>query len=121
MVFCIVQILKHRSRLCEQCITAMPLDAEAQAERKRRSLRWFHITSRPVFLLGWITLGVVSLFLPPVPGSCLLAVFSGIAVVSWVTSWRHRPLQSVCPWCYWRGGDDEQEVPTPVPTGVKEA
>lgn len=114
-------MLHHQARPCEQCIADMPLDAQAQVERKQLSLWLFHrLNSRPAFA-AWFVLVVASFLVPREWQPVLLTVFGLFNLANWLMTWRHRPLQPVCPWCRWRGWDDLEKAPepTPDPAGTK--
>lgn len=115
---------RHTRQPCEKCIGDMPLDAQAQAERKRLSLRLHHWSTSP----AWFTLGVGCVastwLLPDWAGAVVLAGLSACVLATSVAGWRHRPLQLVCPWCKRRGGDGDavpERTPVPDPAGAKTA
>lgn len=115
---------RHTRQPCEKCIGDMPLDAQAQAERKRLSLRLYHWSTSSV----WFTLGVGCVastwLLPHWAEVVVLSGLSACMLASFVAGWRHRPLQPVCPWCNWRDWDDDEvpePTPVPDPAGAKTA
>jgi hypothetical protein len=114
----------HQSHPCETCIGDMPLNAHQVAEQRMRSLKLFHLASAPPLTLVWITVLAVALMVPHPVRVLLIGVLAAVNLISWTVTWRHRPLQPVCPWCRWGGGDDDpvgQPTPAPDPAGAKTA
>lgn len=111
----------HAERLCERCINATPLDAAAEAERRRPVLRLHHAARIRVAALAGLlaaTLLVTGSHHPP-PGwaRAAHAVFLLAGGVLLGSDFRHRKLYPWCPWCRWDGGGDHEvspDVPAPA-------
>lgn len=112
--------------LCEKCISTMPLNPQAKAERQKRFLQTFHrmygsprrtmVTSAIQAALAVGTLA--SAFLAPdVVTSVLLEVMLLDLLVVHVTGNSHRKYQPWCPWCRDDGGHgDVASAPGPTIT-----
>lgn len=121
----------HDRRLCEGCISSLPLNPSEAAARKDRPLRAVHWTNnrRPLFLLlvAFSIAVPVSGFLVQLrwrwhlPGS-LPFILSGFAMLLvWLWFVRafdiHRRLSPWCPYCRRRGGGGGLHMPSPEPAG----
>lgn len=119
---------RHFSRLCAECVAAMPADGQQRAHRRQRLLYAFHMANA---YRGRVAVALLAAILLPI-----LLVYWGVwergsfvAEVARVTAFLtyvgvssalgmiHRPLVPWCPYCRWgRGGDGPREiVPDPVP------
>jgi hypothetical protein len=120
---------KHDRRLCESCMSTLPLDASQSAVRFARRLAVAHLGSDLrititylVVLIGSSPLLLDTNLLPhPVAEYVWAAIQSSMIylVLSYTT---HRRLQPWCPQC--RGGDngrDDVDAPEPIPTGSHSA
>lgn len=109
----------HKERLCERCIATTPLDAQAQAERRRPVLRLHHalkirtaVTAVLLALSLWVTRGRH----PPGWSYLADAVFLAALGVSLGSNFWHRKLYPWCPYCRWGdGGDHEASPDVPAP------
>ena len=115
-----LSLLAHNRRLCERCITALPLDASKVADRYDRRFRAAHLFESKLFALGYlaVVLGSSLMYAHPVGRYAWAAVGASLMylLVVYVT---HQRLQPWCPYC--RNGGDEQVTPTtpaPVSTHV---
>lgn len=114
----------RRSRgLCVRCMTEVPLDAPAEAQR-RKSLLWLvhALGSRKGAIWLFVLLGV-ALALPAVVRAPLALSFSMLPfcvfslVVVYGESLHHR-LQPWCPYCRrWEDGGEHEPSPDPVDYG----
>jgi hypothetical protein len=114
---------KHDRRLCESCMSTMPLNAAAVAARRIRRFRVTHLGSNKVLVVGYLIVLVGSAF---VPGTFGLIVWTAaqLSMIYLVLAYSsHRTLQPWCPWCSDNGGGHDQEVdaPDPVPQGYQPA
>lgn len=110
----------HDRRLCERCLTMLPLDASRVAERYRLRFRAVHLAADRRVVLGYLGLLVTSDLLwlrADTTGRVLWALVQSTMfylVLSYVS---HRRFQPWCPEC--RGGGEEQGAfrPDPLPRG----
>jgi hypothetical protein len=112
----VIGTIRHRRGICLACGDAFPLDAQGQAQgRRRRALRTFHlVTDHPgrqmVGIAAVVVLGIWVWW----PAVVMWACF---AVESWAAYW-HRLLEPYCPYCRRRGRGRGEDSPAPVPTPV---
>jgi hypothetical protein len=110
----------HDRHLCERCASEVPLDAQEQASRRRRTLRWHHRALPSMAVIGVIVAALLLSHLLPRPlswGHYVIDV-AGIAAAAWFYQVErlHRRLQPWCPWCpRWGGGGDGEHEPSPEP------
>jgi hypothetical protein len=128
----------HDGRLCERCVTTMPLNGAERAERRRRILRTVHTTSEPIRLAGRPIVPPLALYM--LGGLAAVAVIveaaglerGGHAALALVAALFYVPLaglmlaislharlQPWCPYCRWGGGGDgpHEVAPDPDPHG----
>ena len=115
----------HDRRLCEFCMSSLPLDASQVASRYRRRLAVAHLGSdlriTVAYLVVLIASSPVLLNTHLLPTTTARVVWAAIqsTMIYLVLSYRtHRKLQPWCQQC--RGGDggrDHVDAPDPVPTG----
>lgn len=130
-LFC--SITAHGGKLCELCITAIPLDAAERAARKRRWLRLFHHSSRALWLgrlpFPIVLVGVAAACLAVAYGlgylldadalgqSALSAVFFFTPMAALLNAQdQHSRYRPWCPYCRPPGGGDPVTEPTPDPS-----
>ena len=116
-----IDLGRHRERLCERCVAASPLDPQAPVDRWRPVLRLHHDRRAMLVVFGAILAwDFVSAGLFKHPPSWVLAVDALVAVVigaSYAITWQHRRLYPWCPFCRWdEGGEHEvsPKIPTPA-------
>lgn len=116
-------IRHHRRRLCERCISSIPLDLEALVARRRAVLRAYHAhAATAIAALIAAATQVPLLLLSPRGHSPLwsYAVASpGVVIIGACTliTWQHRRLRPWCPWCRrGYGGHHEASPDIPAPT-----
>jgi hypothetical protein len=113
-------ILDHNRRLCERCITAMPLDPSTAAARYGLRFRVAHLFERKVFAIGYLATVLVAMLVYDHPvGRYGCAVVQASLVYLMLVYITHQRLQPWCPYC--RGGGEEQSAPTaptPISTGA---
>jgi hypothetical protein len=107
---------RHDRRLCENCISEMPLDPSKRAASYRLRFQLAHAGGQPGALATYFAVLIGSNFIPGLVGRVVwsLAQLSLIYLMrSYVT---HRRLQPWCPWCRQDGGGSEEfddSVPPP--------
>lgn len=111
----------HGRNLCEQCASAMPLDAGEEAVRKRVWLRGAHaVSDSPVRMA--VTSGVLVVLLiansllPRVLGAVAVTLYSSALSLCLWSSVIHGRYQPWCPWCH--GPDDGWAEPATDPQPV---
>ena len=115
----------HDRRLCESCMSSLPLDASQVASRYRRRLAVAHLGSdlriTVAYLVVLIASSPVLLNTDLLPTRIAQVVWAAIqcSMIYLVLSYRtHRKLQPWCPQCSGGdGGHDHVDAPEPVPTG----
>lgn len=132
-VLLIMHGLRHEVKLCEPCGTKIPLDGQAAAAGRRRTLRAVHWLSRrhgfsmprlrlsfqanrnTLLILAWVA---GSYFLPTGPWWGVLgAIVVDTYFCSTIPLYRiHQRLQPWCPQCHWGDGGDEEISPEPAPS-----
>lgn len=107
---------QHDRRLCELCVSAMPLDMSAQAARYQRRLWLVHRGSDPRYVIGYLVVLIGSNFLPGTGGQLIWALVQCTMIYLIAAYTAHRRLQPWCPWCRGDGGGGEYEdAPPPAP------
>jgi hypothetical protein len=113
---------KHDRRLCEHCMTAMPLNAAESAARYRRRLATAHLGSNKLLVVAYLAVLVGSVFLPGRVGLAIWAIAQATMIYLLLSYTTHRRLQPWCRACRGRGGEDEKvDTPDPVPHGFQNA
>lgn len=108
---------------CERCTERFPLDAPAEAARKRWALQFMHRSMKRTLLEIGIAYAIMvgTPFLLGIP----LGYIGAIPwYILWVTAsyarWQHNKLQPWCPWYRRRDEDDDPIViPEPTPPSAK--
>lgn len=106
---------RHRDHLCARCMDDVPVDAPCLAQRRRRSLRFFHfsITVLGTFVMV-VLIGGPALFGVVTNGAVPRAYFiPGDIWTFWLiyTAWQHHRLRPWCPYCRpWDEGGDEESA-----------
>jgi hypothetical protein len=110
-----VAMRRHDRRLCEACMSAMPLNASEQATHYRKRFWTAHNLSDRRFLLPYLVVLVGSNFATTTTigrlGWALVQSSMLWLIVSYAT---HRRLQPWCPWCSDGGGGEHVEDTPPV-------
>jgi hypothetical protein len=104
----------HDRRLCEQCVTSMPLNPSEQAVRYKRRFWMAHTGSEPRFLVPYIVVLVSSNFATSPAGRIGWAIIQLSMVYLILAQGTHRRLQPWCPWCSDGGGGEEIDETPPV-------
>lgn len=120
---------QHDRRLCENCMSSMPLNASEVAARYRRRFAVAHLASDPRVVVAYLVVLIVSnpslLGSDLLPGTLAQYVWATIqsTIIYLVLSYStHRKLQPWCPRCNGGGGDgDDVDAPDPVPSGSERA
>lgn len=109
---------RHDRRLCEQCMSSMPLNAAERATRYRRRFWMAHTGSERRFLFPYLAVLVGSNFFPGTAGHIAWAVIQCSMIYLIMSHVAHRRFQPWCPWCSGGGGGSERAddtVPPPLP------
>jgi hypothetical protein len=112
---------QHDRRLCESCMSTMPLNAAEVAARRRMRFQVTHLGSNKALVVSYLIVLVGSAFVPGMVG-LLVWTAAQLSMIYLVLSYSsHRKLQPWCPWCNERGPgeDDEVDAPDPVPHGYQ--
>ena len=120
---------KHDRRLCESCMSTLPLNASQTAARYGRRFAIAHLASNMRFTVAYLVVLIGSspvlldTNLVPHPLAQYLWAAIQLTMVYLVLSYTtHRKLQPWCPQCSGGGGGrDKVEAPEPVPTGSHSA
>jgi hypothetical protein len=119
VAFLAFSIFAHNRRLCERCISSLPLDASTVASRYAVRFRIAHLFERRLFAVCYLGAVVGSSFLYAHPvGRYAWAVTQASLVYLLQVYVTHQRLQPWCPYC--KQGGDERTVPnTPTPISTK--
>ena len=119
---------RHDRRLCEQCMSSMPLDASNLAARRGRRFALAHLGSNRRFVVGYLVILIGSNFvlldtalLPASASRWLWAAIQSTMIYLILAYSTHRKLQPWCPQCRDGGGGLDVDAPEPVPTGSRSA
>lgn len=123
-----IMMRQHDRRLCEQCLSSMPLDASRTAARCGRRFALAHLGSDRRFVVGYLVVLIGSNFvlldttaLPASAGRWLWAAIQSTMIYLILAYSTHRKLQPWCPQCRDGGGGTDVDAPEPVPTGSQHA
>jgi hypothetical protein len=107
---------RHDRRLCEQCVSAMPLNASERATRYQRRFWMAHTGSERRFLIPYLVVLIASNFAVTTTVGRLFWVVMQASMIYLIRSQvTHRRLQPWCPWCSDGGGGSHQEEDAPDP------
>lgn len=104
----------HDRKLCESCMSAMPLNAAEQATRYRRRFWAAHTGSEPRFLIPYLVVLIGSNFATSTPGRIFWAAMQLSMIYLILAQSSHRRLQPWCPWCRGDGGGEDVDETPPV-------
>ncbi len=104
----------HDRRLCEACMSAMPLDAARQATRYSRRFWTAHTGSEPRYLIPYLVVLIGSNFAVSTPGRIFWAAMQLSMIYLILAQSTHRRLQPWCPWCRGGGGGEDVKDTPPV-------
>jgi hypothetical protein len=110
-----MSIIAHNRRLCERCISSLPLDAPTVARRYAVRFRVAHLFESRLFAIVYLSavVGAALLYSHPVGRYGWAAAEASLVYLLFVYV-THQRLQPWCPHC--RNGGDERRVPTsPTP------
>jgi hypothetical protein len=110
----------HDRRLCEWCMTSMPLNAAEVAGRLRRRFAIAHSAARRRVVVAYLVVLVGSngLLWLNLPGRLGWAVVQSSMIYLVLASTSHRRFQPWCPQCRDDGGgEDRVDRPQPLPSG----
>lgn len=117
---------QHDRRLCEDCMSAMPLNASEVATRYRRRFALTHLGSNMRVVAAYLVVLIGSNFvlldahlLPATMGRYVWAAIQATMIYLVLSYSTHRKLQPWCGICNGGGGGDNDDVdaPEPVPSG----
>jgi hypothetical protein len=109
---------QHDRRLCEQCMSSMPLNAAQTAARYGRRFQVTHLGQRKRIVAGYLAALIGSAFLPGTVGLIIWTLMQTTMVYLVLSYSAHRRFQPWCPQCNNGGGEDQDvDTPDPVPTG----
>lgn len=106
---------RHDRRLCEQCMSSMPLNAAEHAAKYQRRFWMAHTGSERRFLIPYLAVLIGSNFFPGTWGRIAWAVIQLSMIYLIMSHVAHRRFQPWCPWCSDGGGGSEQDDVTPPP------
>lgn len=112
-----LRMREHDRRLCERCMSSLPLSPAESAVRYRRRLATVHLASRKPLVVGYIAVLIGSAFIPGTAGPWIWAAVQSTLIYLVLCSGSHRRLQPWCPGCRGDGGGEDRVVPDPVPHG----
>jgi hypothetical protein len=107
--------VQHDRRLCERCVSSMPLNPSERATRYHRRFWTAHTGSEPRFLVPYLAVLVGSNFATSTPGRIAWAVIQMSMIYLILAHTTHRRLQPWCPWCQGGDGGDDHDPATPDP------
>lgn len=115
----IANMTAHRRRLCERCISGVPVLAPQGAVTRWRRALW--LTHRPRVLVGAVApvlavavAGFAGVAVPVALGGAGAAWLMCVLAASNYAGYQHQRLQLWCPWCPRDDGGDGEAV-EPVP------
>ena len=114
---------RHDRRLCEQCMSSMPLNAAEKAVKYQRRFWMAHTGSEKRFLIPYLTVLIGSNFFPGTWGRLAWAAIQLTMIYLILSHVAHRRFQPWCPWCSSGGGGSEREddtTPPPLPDKDRE-
>lgn len=109
-----VLMRRHDRRLCENCMSAMPLNPSQEAARVSKRFWMAHTGSEPRFLVPYLVVVIGSSFAFSTIGAVPWAMIQMSMIYLVLSNSTHRRLQPWCPWCSQGGGGSEVETPDPV-------
>ncbi len=114
---------RHDRRLCEQCMSSMPLNAAEKAVKYQRRFWMAHTGSERRFLIPYLAVLIGSNFFPGTWGRIAWAAIQLTMIYLILSYVAHRRFQPWCPWCSSGGGGSEREddtTPPPLPDNDRE-
>jgi hypothetical protein len=105
---------RHDRRLCEKCMSSMPLNAAEEAARYKRRFWMAHTGSEPRFLVPYFAVLFGASFAYQTIGAIPWAIVQSSMIFLVLSQATHRRLQPWCPWCSQGGGGSEVETPEPT-------
>jgi len=106
---------KHDRRLCEQCVTSMPLNPAERAQKVRRRFWMAHTGVEPRFLIPYVVVLIGSNFATSPPARAFWALIQLSMIYLILSAKTHRTLQPWCPWCSGGGGEEVDQTPPVIP------
>jgi hypothetical protein len=107
---------RHDRRLCEACMSAMPLNPAQLANRYRFRFRLAHLGGEPRFFIPYLIVLIGASFEMNVIGRWPWAAIQLTMIYLIMAQSTHRRLQPWCPECQGGGGGvDELETPPVLP------
>jgi hypothetical protein len=109
-----VLMRRHDRRLCELCMTHMPLNPSLEVERHKWRFWVAHDGSEMRFVVPYLAVVFGSSFVVDYIGKWTWAAIQATLVYLVLAQVTHRRLQPWCPWCR-SGGDSVPESPEVLP------
>jgi hypothetical protein len=105
---------RHDRRLCEHCMSSMPLNPSEQAKRYKRRFWMAHTGSERRFMVPYLVVLIGSNFATSTVGRVFWACMQASMIFLILSYSTHRRLQPWCPWCQDGGGGSERTHDDPV-------
>jgi hypothetical protein len=116
VIFSFLMMRQHARRLCETCMSSMPLNAAEQANRYRLRLRLAHAGGEPRFFIPYLIVLIGSSFEMNLIGRYPWAAIQLTMIYLIMAQSTHRRLQPWCPECQGGGGgEDVLDTPPVLP------
>jgi hypothetical protein len=104
----------HDRRLCEHCVSSMPLNPSETAARYKRRFWVAHNGTEARYVIPYLAFLVAANFVPGTVGRLVWVSAQASLIYLLAVYTTHRRLQPWCPWCKGGHGEDE-DVDTPDP------
>jgi len=105
---------RHDRRLCEPCMSSMPLDPSRRAQRYGYRFKLAHLGSKPLLVVAFLVFVMGSAALPGTIGKGIWVAAQLTLIVSIRSYVTHRRLQPWCPVCSEDGGGSTIHEPDPI-------
>jgi len=106
---------RHDRGLCETCMAEMPLNPEAEVERKKMRFWVSHTGSEMKYIAPYLGIVLLCNFAYEIIGFVPWAIVQSTLIYLILSQVTHRKLQPWCPWCK-NGGDRSSDLPEVLPS-----